>query len=86
MWPSSFLQRISVPVSNAKLIGDWLENRQGTPNDPPDLPNQNPNIFVNFLCVRVPLVMAQGASVRHYIGQPISPSAKRQCSPDTLRQ
>jgi hypothetical protein len=33
--PSSFLQRISVScytVSNAQLIGDWCENRQGALN------------------------------------------------------
>jgi hypothetical protein len=36
--------------------------------------------------IGAPIVVAPGVSVRQYIGEPMSPSANRQCCPDTVRQ
>jgi hypothetical protein len=41
--------------------------------------DSDPNNFVHFFVFGAPLVMAQGATVRQYIGAPMFPSANRQC-------
>ncbi len=84
-----FLEDENVPLVLGGLIGDLLENRWSAPNYLVRL-----FFFTSFVLpanrrcdtIGLPIVMERGASVRQYIGAPMSLCANRQCWPDTVDQ
>ncbi len=62
-----FFNIFPFPVCKAQLIGDWHENRWGGPKRSVRLFFNCPSMYCSTL------VLAQEASVRQYIGAPMSP-------------